>query len=47
MPRKGAVKRRDKFAIALREPQFRKRVVRSAKVYSRKAKPAPKAEIDA
>jgi len=39
MPRKTTVKRRDSFAVALQGTQYRKRVVRSAKAYSRKAKP--------
>jgi len=39
MPRKTTVKRRDRFAVALQGAQYRKRVVRSAKAYSRKAKP--------
>jgi hypothetical protein len=39
MPRKTTVKRRDRFAVALQGAQFRKRVARSAKAYSRKAKP--------
>jgi hypothetical protein len=41
MPRKRTVKRRDSFAVALQGAQYRKRVVRSAKAYSRKAKPLP------
>jgi hypothetical protein len=39
MPRKRTVKRRDRFAIALQDARFRKRVVRSGKAYSRKAPP--------
>ena len=39
MPWKTTVKRRDRFAVALQGAQYRKRVVRSAKAYSRKAKP--------
>jgi hypothetical protein len=39
MPRKTTVKRRDSFAVALQGAQYRKRVVRSAKAYRRKAKP--------
>jgi hypothetical protein len=38
MPRKRTVKRRDSFAVALRDARFRKRVVKSGKLYSRKAK---------
>jgi hypothetical protein len=38
MPRKTTVKRRDRFAVALQGAQYRKRVVKSAKAYSRKAK---------
>jgi hypothetical protein len=41
MPRKRTVRRRDSFAVALQSAQYRKRVVRSAKAYSRKAKPLP------
>jgi hypothetical protein len=41
MPRKRTVRRRDSFAVALQGAQYRKRVVGSAKVYSRKAKPPP------
>jgi hypothetical protein len=41
MPRKRTVRRRDSFAVALRSAQYRKRVVGSAKAYSRKAKPPP------
>ena len=41
MPRKITVKRRDRFAVALQGAQYRKRVARSAKAYSRKAKPPP------
>ncbi len=39
MPRKTTVKRRDRFAVALQGAQYRKRVVGSAKAYSRKTKP--------
>jgi hypothetical protein len=46
MQTKGRVKRRDKFAMALRDPKYRKRVVKSARTYNRKARPAPEAEID-
>ena len=38
MPRKTTVRRRDSFAVALQGAQYRKRVVKSGKVYSRKAK---------
>jgi len=41
MPRKTTVRRRDSFAVALQGAQFRKRVVKSGKAYSRKAKPPP------
>jgi hypothetical protein len=39
IPRKTTVKRRDRFAVGLQGAQYRKRVVKSAKAYSRKAKP--------
>ena len=38
MSRKRAVKRRDRFAVALQDALYRKRVVKSAKLYSRKAR---------
>lgn len=38
MPGKRTVKRRDSLAIALQDARFRKRVVKSGKLYSRKAK---------
>ena len=38
MPRKTTVRRWDSFAVALQGPQYRKRVVKSGKVYSRRAK---------
>jgi len=38
MPRKRTVKRRDPLAISLQDAHFRKRVVKSGKIYSRKAK---------
>jgi hypothetical protein len=38
MPRRGAVKRRDSFARSLQEARYRKRVVKSGKLYSRKAR---------
>ena len=38
MPRKTTVRRRDSFAVALLGAQYRKRVVKSGKVYSRRAK---------
>ena len=44
MPRKTTVRRRDSFAVALQGAQYRKRVVKSGKVYSRKAK-APEEDI--
>jgi hypothetical protein len=39
--RKRTVKRRDHGAIALQDARFRKRVVHSGKLYSRKAKTPP------
>ena len=45
MKSKKTVKRRSAAAAALASPRFRKRVVRSAKAYSRKGKAqAPEAE---
>jgi hypothetical protein len=44
MPRKSTVKRRDPLAISLQNARFRKRVVKSGKVYSRKAKLPPEDE---
>ena len=41
MPRKKTVKRRDSLAISLQDAHFRKRVVRSGKIYRRKAKLPP------
>ena len=41
MPRKTTVKRRDRFAVALQGALYRKRAVKSAKAYSRKAKQPP------
>jgi len=38
MKRKSTVKRRNAPAAALADPRYRKRVVKSAKVYSRKDK---------
>ena len=38
MKRKTTVKRRNAPAAALADPRYRKRVVKSAKVYSRKDK---------
>jgi hypothetical protein len=38
MPRKTTVKRRDSFAVSLQDARFRKRVVKSGKLYSRKGK---------
>jgi hypothetical protein len=38
MKRKSPVKRRNAPAAALADPRYRKRVVKSAKVYSRKHK---------
>jgi hypothetical protein len=44
MPRKRTVKRRDRLAISLQDARFRKRVVKSAKLYDRKAKLPPEDE---
>ena len=44
MPRKRTVKRRDRLAISLLDARFRKRVVKSAKLYVRKAKLPPEDE---
>jgi hypothetical protein len=41
---KGTVKRRSAAAAALKEPLYRKRVVRSAKLYRRKPAPVPEDE---
>jgi hypothetical protein len=41
MPRKRTVKRRDRLAVALADARFRKKVVKSGRLYSRKAKPRP------
>ena len=38
MPRKTTVRRRDSFAVALQGAQYRKRVEKSGKVYSRRTK---------
>jgi hypothetical protein len=46
MQTKGRVKRRDKFAMALQDARYRKRVVKSVRTYSRKAKPLPESEIE-
>ncbi len=46
MPRKTTVKRRDSFAVPLQSAQYRKRVVKSAKAYSRKAKPPEEDETE-
>jgi hypothetical protein len=47
MQRKKTVKRRDAFAVALQDARYRKRVVKSPKLYSRKAKPAPEDDAEA
>jgi hypothetical protein len=47
MQKKKTVKRRDAFAVALQDARYRKRVVTSAKLYSRKAKPAPEDDGEA
>jgi hypothetical protein len=44
MQGKRTIERRDRFAVALQDPRYRKRVVKSVKVYSRKAKPLAKDE---
>ena len=44
MQGKRTIERRDRFAIALQDPRYRKRVVKNAKAYSRKAKPQPEDE---
>ena len=44
MQGKRTIERRDRFAIALQDPHYRKRVVKNAKAYSRKAKPQPEDE---
>ncbi|HET7851922.1 MAG TPA: hypothetical protein VFK91_04170 [Methyloceanibacter sp.] len=44
MPRKTRVKRRDRLAISLQDARFRKRVIKSGKVYNRKAKLPPEDE---
>jgi hypothetical protein len=46
MPRKRTVKRRDRLAIALQDARFHKRVIKSDKLYSRKAKPRPEDETE-
>ena len=46
MPRKRRVKRRDSHAVALQDARFRKRVVKSVKLYSREAKPAPEEIVE-
>jgi len=38
MKRKSTIKRRNAPAAALADPRYRKRVVKSAKIYSRKDK---------
>ena len=44
MKAKNTVKRRSAAAAALADARYRKRVVKSAKIYSRKGKPAPSDE---
>jgi hypothetical protein len=44
MQAKRTIERRDRFAVALQDARYRKRVVKSAKAYSRKAKPPPEDE---
>ena len=44
MPQKRTVKRRDRLAISLQDSRFRKRVVKSGKLYRRKAKLPPEDE---
>jgi hypothetical protein len=47
MQQRKTVKRRDAFAAALKDARYRKRVVKSGKLYTRKAKPAPKDDAEA
>ena len=44
MPRKRTIKRRDRLAISLQDARFRKGVVKSTKLYDRKAKLPPEDE---
>jgi len=46
MRRKRTVKRRDSHAVALQDARFRKRVVKSGKLYSRKAMPTPEDAVE-
>jgi hypothetical protein len=46
MPRKRTVKRRDGLAVSLQDARFRRRVVKSAKLYRRNAKPAQEDETE-
>jgi hypothetical protein len=46
MPLKRTVKRRDRLAISLQDARFRKRVVKSGRLYSRKAKLPPEDVIE-
>ena len=46
MQKKRRVKRRDTVAMALRDPHYRKRVVKSAKLYTRKPRPLPEGELE-
>jgi hypothetical protein len=46
MQKKRRVKRRDTVAMALRDPHYRKRVVKSAKLYTRKSLASPEGEIE-
>jgi hypothetical protein len=46
MPRKRTVKRRVCGAIGLQDARFRKRVVKSGKLYSRKARTPPEDTIE-
>ena len=44
MQGKWTIERRDRFAVALQDARYRKRVVKSAKAYSRRAQPRPEDE---
>jgi hypothetical protein len=46
MSRKRVLKRRDRFAVALQDARYRKRVAKSAKLYSRKARKREDGEVE-
>ena len=46
MKKKRGPKRRDTIAMGLKDPRFAKRVVKSAKLYSRKSKQMAEPEIE-